>query len=324
MLNKRIASFALVLCLALIGDSLAQSRGQSSSKAPKPQQSATPDQRGTSNQPLSVNVVPTFEQKADAEKKDAEAKIKAADDHKLVEYAWYQVLIGIVTFCIFVLQLVAFSLQARYMRRTVIEMRRTTHAAIRSTRAAQKFANAAAVQARVAEEALTQLERPYIFIFDVKNTIYDAASKEFYAEYSVANYGKMPAIIEGAWIGFEFSDRGEPPSPTLMEDSHTLLVSPIFQSGEKRANIKEYVPHGMAKSDITVHLPDQDFGFAAAATPITPVWNVPEGNQVFFRAIIKYRGPSSVGHETGSLWLADYPSPGQIAQRGGDQYNYIK
>jgi hypothetical protein len=39
---------------------------------------AKPDQRGSEKQPL-INVVPTAEQKADAEKKDAEAKLKAAD-----------------------------------------------------------------------------------------------------------------------------------------------------------------------------------------------------------------------------------------------------
>src|SRR5258708_6453366 len=133
MLMWRTAVLALAFCLALIGDSSAQSRGKPSSKeAPKPQQSATTDQRGSPNQPLSVNVVPTVEQKTDAEKKDAEARIKAADDHKLVEYAWDQVLVGIVTFCIFVLQLIAFSLQARYMRRTVDEMKQTTAAAIKA------------------------------------------------------------------------------------------------------------------------------------------------------------------------------------------------
>jgi hypothetical protein len=324
MLNRRTAFVALALCLAMIGDSSAQSRDQPRREAPKPQQSANPDQRGTPSQPLSVNVVPTSEQKADAEKKEAEAEIKAADDHKFVEYAWDQVLVGILTFCIFVLQLLAFSIQACYMRRTAIEMRRTTHAAIRSTRAAQKSAVAATVQARVSEDALTQLERPYIFIFDVKNIIYDAVLEKFYVEYSVANYGKIPAIIEGAWIGFVFSDRGEPQSPTPMEDSHALLVSPIFQSGEKRVNIKEYVPNGMAKSDIIVHLPDEDFGFTAAPARITPVWNVAEGNEIFFRVIIKYRGPFSIGHETSNLWLADYPSPGQLAQRGGKEYNYIR
>jgi hypothetical protein len=140
MLTKRTVFVALALCLALIGDSSGQRsrRNTPAKETPKAEQSTNPDQRGTTSQPISVNVIPTAEQKADSDKKDSEAVIKAADDHKLIEYAWYQVLVGVVTFFIFVLQLVAFSLQARYMRRTVIEMRRTTHTTIRSTRAAQK------------------------------------------------------------------------------------------------------------------------------------------------------------------------------------------
>src|ERR1700722_16445507 len=100
---------ALIFLVLFASDSLAQSEKQpSGNETPKTEQAAKADQRRTPNQPLFVNVVPTDEQKADAKKKDDEAAIKAADDKKLVEYTFYQVLIGIVTFFIFVLQLVAF------------------------------------------------------------------------------------------------------------------------------------------------------------------------------------------------------------------------
>src|ERR1700688_1321029 len=157
-LCRAVLGFALLL--ALIGDSSARSRHHlPTSPTPKTEQSATPNQRGTPDHPLTVNIVPTAEQKAEAEKKDAEARLKAATDQKLVQYTGYQVLVGVVTFFIFILQLLAFTLQARYMRRTVIEMRRTTHATIRAARASQKSADAA----KVAAEALPQLERAYLF-----------------------------------------------------------------------------------------------------------------------------------------------------------------
>ena len=136
-MKLRCLVIALALLAAFASDSRGQSQKPSRNDAQKTEQATKPDQRGTPNQPLSVNIVPTDEQKADAQKKDRDAAIKAADDKKLVEYTGYQVLIGIITFFIFVLQLIAFSLQACYMRRSYVEMRRTTRATIRATLAAQ-------------------------------------------------------------------------------------------------------------------------------------------------------------------------------------------
>ena len=189
--------------------------------------------------------------------------------------------------------------------------------------AAEGAASAATKQAKIAEATLTQLERPYVFIFDVKEFGFDPETSEFFVEYSVANYGKMPAIIEGAYISFVFSDKGVPPLPTLMADSHVLLTAPILQVGEKREKIREYVPTGMTTGDIEIDVTDADDPFGKTGA-IGPVFDVPKGNDVFFRAIIEYRGPSSHGHSTGALWLANYPANGQFAQRGGDEYNYIK
>jgi hypothetical protein len=188
--------------------------------------------------------------------------------------------------------------------------------------AAEGAANAAGKQAKIAERALTELERPYVFIFDVKEFGFDRETSEYFVEYSVANYGKMPAIIEGAYIGFVFSDRAEPPAPPLMEDSHTLMTAPILQAGERREKIREYLPTGSTTGAIFV---DVRFQRPSERThAVGPVFDVPEGNDYFLRAIIDYRGPSSHGHSTGALWLANYPASGQLAQRGGDEYNYIK
>jgi hypothetical protein len=175
MLIAHTAIVTMAICVALVGNCSAQSRKQPRAEAPKSQQGTQPDQRGTASQPLSVNIVPTAEQKADTEKKDREAAIKAADDHKLVDYAWYQFLVGVVTFFIFVLQLIAFSLQARYMRRTVIEMRRTTHATIRSARAAQKSAEGALRQAN----AMIAVESPIFAIAELKLVAFENEHSSF-------------------------------------------------------------------------------------------------------------------------------------------------
>ena len=81
--------------------------------------------------------------------------------------------------------------------------------------AAGEAARAATRQAKVAEDTLVKRERPYIFIYNVSALLEDTETNEFYVSYSVSNFGNIPAIIEGAWIGFEFSNAGAPPSPPL-------------------------------------------------------------------------------------------------------------
>jgi hypothetical protein len=119
---------------------------------------------------------------------------------------------------------------------------------------ARQSAEAGSQQARAAEAALTQLERPYVFIFGVRGIKQDPSAKEFYIEYTVANYGKMPAIIEAPHIGFDISDRGEPPMPPLLHDSHNLMASPILQAGEQREQIRAYFPTGMIGDDVIVEV----------------------------------------------------------------------
>jgi hypothetical protein len=184
---------------------------------------------------------------------------------------------------------------------------------------ARQNANAASQQARAAEAALTQLERPYLFIFGVRAIKQGAESSSFFVEYTIANYGKMPAIIEGPHIGFEISDRGAPPMPLLLFDGHSLMTSPIMQAGEQRIGIKEYVPAGMVGPDVVVHI-DRING----ESEVGPMFVTPgEDFDVFFRAVIQYRGPFTSGHETGAVWLYNHATY-EFAVRGGEEYNYIK
>jgi hypothetical protein len=202
----------------------------------------------------------------------------------------------------------------------------------------RRSAEASAEHARIAGAALTQLERPYVFIFGVRGIKQDASSKDFFVEYTVANYGKMPAIIEAPHIGFVISERGEPPIPPLMFDGHSLMNSPILQAGEQRKKIREYFPAGMTGEDIiavvdrVVRAADIEpnrvlFGVSDGLDEISsdmvPTFNIPDGFDLFFRAVIRYRGPFTPSHETGAVWLYN-PGTFEFAIRGGEEHNYVK
>jgi len=277
-MRLRYLVIALALLAAYASDSWAQSKKSTSGKEiSKTDQSNKADRLGTADHPLAVNVMPTAEQKVEAEKQSAESGLKIANDKKLVEYTGYQVLIGIVTFLIFLLQLIAFTAQAIYMRRSVAETRQTTAAAVD--------------QANISRDNATKLQRSYIFVFDVRRLEHDGP--EFYAGYSVANYGAIPAIIEDVSVGFVFSDRGEPPLPPRIDDDHELSINPIFPSGDRRTALREYIPTGMDTGSVIVTLPSEEnaFGFDQEEARFAPEWGVPDNSDVFFRVVIRYRGP---------------------------------
>ena len=56
---------------------------------------------------------------------------------------------------------------------------------------------------------------------------------------------------------------------------------------------------------------------------VVPTFTIPEGFDIFFRAVIRYRGPFTAGHETGAVWLY-MPGMFEFAVRGDDEHNYIR
>src|ERR1700733_12578478 len=169
--------------------------------------------------------------------------------------------------------------------------------------------------APAAERALTDLERPWIFVFGVTRPLRDIDG-EFFVDYTVANYGKMPAIIEFPRIGFVFEDaRGDPQQPPLVEDDHSLMTSEILRAGEER-RLREYFPtnpNGGAR-----------FRIINEGTPQEALMQIPDvdlggGHIMFFRAVISYRGPVSQRHETGANWL--YRDPWDFGT-SLDEYTY--
>jgi hypothetical protein len=241
-------------------------------------------------------------------------------DYRIARYTlWLAILTGALV--------VASCIQGYFLLRADKTARISAYAARDAANASSVAAEASIRQAKIAETALVQLERPYIFIFGVRGIKQDSETQEFFVEYTVANYGKMPAIIEAPHIGFDISESGEPPLPTLMFDGHSLRTSPILQAGEERRKIREYFPANMVGEDIVVQI-DRVVKIGAANTDepsgeVVPTFNVPDGFAIFFRAVIRYRGPFTSCHETEALWLYN-PGSFEFAVRGGNEGNYIK
>ena len=188
--------------------------------------------------------------------------------------------------------------------------------------AAALAADAARRQAETAETTLHKRERPYLFVFGVERVRSESIPEidEYYhfVEYSVANYGAMPAILEKVSEGFEISDKVEPPLPIQIGDEHPLSVAPILAPGERR-EIKGILPIGMATGDAFVDGESRPHRPPICAAKLS----TPEGSDLFFRVVIEYRGPFSHGRETAALWLND-AGTWDFNLRGGEEYNYSR
>jgi hypothetical protein len=179
---------------------------------------------------------------------------------------------------------------------------------------ALKAAQAAEKNASTAEAALTQLERPYIFIWGIKgfipSTAYGSVDEPEkmvrthypHAEfiYSVSNRGKLTAIIENVSIGCGYGL----PALIIIGD-HYLLDTPLISSGQDIPNI----PHHALWAQL-----DPATYRAMTIDKQAPMFR----DGLTFRVIITYRGPFTQGHETSQCWrynrsvngFADVTDPG--------------
>jgi hypothetical protein len=179
--------------------------------------------------------------------------------------------------------------------------------------AGEKQIGVADRSATAAERALTELERPYIYISNVGRL--EAAEIEEGSEfdgdailsvpYSTANYGKIPAIITqvDASLGvFEI-----PRIPDRVPDNHAFVVSPILVFGEPRDDLRENLVWNSWGNDEVQNI----------------VPNLGEGQSLFFRIIIRYRGPFTAGHETSACWRYN-ESTGRMIEYGRPEFTYEK
>lgn len=199
--------------------------------------------------------------------------------------------------------------QLRYMARGM------EHSTLAS-QAANTSAIATVAQAEIARDSAVKLQRPYIFIFGV--TDFRPAQTAFSVDYTVANYGAIPAILEEVFVGFVSSNCFNPEGLLHIGDDHDLSTNPILAASEKRGPLSEDVP---ARMDSGAPINISDGGGGWCPNRFVPDWNVPPDHDVFFRVVIRYRGPFSSGHETSATWLCERGSK-QLIQRGGEEYNY--
>jgi hypothetical protein len=120
--------------------------------------------------------------------------------------------------------------------------------------------------------------------------------------YSVANYGKIPAIIKHAQASL--SHFTEPLSPARLDPSHVLFASPILAPGEVRVGIQETLrwDGGLWSDEWGDKHPDL-------------------GNEeLWFWSIISYRGPFTDQHETRMCWRYE-AGTGFVGPFGGHEYS---
>ena len=187
----------------------------------------------------------------------------------------------------------------------------------RSVAAATEAAAASRRHAKTAQRALEELERPYLFVFGVKYLKIDAERSgelEPFVEYTVANYGKTPAIVENIGAGFEAASE-EPQAPFQVDDVNPLVVAPILAPQEKRGPVKHYYPTDGAVPDFKFIGSGPFSSFAVLETK--------PNEDLLFRVVIEYRGPFGSEHKTSACWAYDKLTD-TFVPRGGRQDNFLE
>lgn len=147
----------------------------------------------------------------------------------------------------------------------------------------QESADAAKKSAEIAGCALTDVERPYIFVSDVSwDWITNDRTRVMC---TVANYGKLPGIIQDVRAIISITSDGTPEIPKRVDDSNALLVDPIIAAGEARQNIC----------------------FVCSESVVPRSFFENQGNEaLFFWVIISYRGPFTKEHESSFCWRLSF------------------
>jgi hypothetical protein len=167
---------------------------------------------------------------------------------------------------------------------------------------------AATRQARVAEDTLNKIERPYLFVFNVSRLKVDrwedaeGDGVRLCVTYSVANYGKLPAVIEDMQVSLSVFT--EPLSPANFDFNHPLAISAVLVPGEPR-------------NDLDEGLEWNDFGSDEYGNDVPNFGS----NDLFFWVVIRYRGTFSGGHVTRACWRYDERTGRLVEFNGGPEHN---
>jgi len=249
------------------------------------QQMTSNNHAGTEQLPLVVKIIPPKKDKIETDAAAKEKEEKKSIDDRLVFFTGCLAAIGLM-------QLAVFAWQARRLRQTV--------------EATKEAADAAHKSADVAEKTLTLVERPYVFAYSVSK-FHISENLNPAITYEVANFGKTPAIIQSAYAALENieSNLG---AVLEVDRRHNLVCAPILSAGEVRKGIEEEIPANMINFITT------DMGYAP---------DLKHGEELYFRVIIRYRGPFTEGHESSFCWSYNTHT-NYFEPYGHEDYNYTK
>jgi len=266
-------------------------------KAAAHNQKTSSEKSGSANDPLFVKVLPSDDSGSRAKEEKADREAKRESDQKLTEYtgqlaayterlANYTKLligVGIVQCLIFVLQLWAFAFQGMQLKRSV----------------------------KVAETALTDLERPFIFA-DVREPVFEGVVITHGGQVSInfsrtmatvyinfVNHGKTPAILTEL--------RVDDPAVKPSTDAFPNPIDPLTEVGDP-------LPEGMAVASGGTHRFAVEF--LVARHDLLLDW-------IFFVGFLRYRDIFRKKHITGFCMRYD-KSSNRLFLIGDQRYNYTR
>jgi hypothetical protein len=169
---------------------------------------------------------------------------------------------------------------------------------------------ATARSARIAERAITELERPYLFVLDYNWLLTEKGTDGIKCGliYSVANGGKLPAIIKAVKFGLKFGQS----IPSLNDEPpvHDLLTAPLIEGGKQRQVIQGFTDEGGDPAH------ECEIRGGTALIPAIAF----KAGRVIAKISIEYDGPITAGHTTTASWEW-HPVKYAFTQYGGPEHN---
>ena len=190
--------------------------------------------------------------------------------------------------------------QSFLLAKTMRATEGNTTATRRNAIAAFASAKAAKLSAEIANRALTDLERPYLYVSGVRTFKIEAETVgglEPFLQYTVSNHGRLPASIESVYFfnGRCHSTHNPMDNAILAEQTDELVINNVFSEGEKREALKSYGPSDLHWQYTRSGVGDLNY---PGAVP-----HLAEHEMYFFYIEIIYDGPFTRGHSTRACWV---------------------
>ena len=173
--------------------------------------------------------------------------------------------------------------------------------------------------ATAAQKALTELERPYLFIVDYNWLLTERAKSTDHQcgfVYSVVNGGRLPAFITAVRLGIRF---GNSIPPTTDEPPiHNLLTAPMIVGGGEREIIQSVVEENGDDASEQVRDPPIEYEIKGGLAYIPSI--AFKSRRAIAKIEIEYDGPTTTGHMTTACWEW-HPVKYAFTQFGGKEHN---